>query len=77
MVRHNLFNAGEPFRVVVMCTMQLGLRRLVTGEKDFSQVFQQDDQAEAKEQIVNRANKYSKRLMERADKELDLLPFPS
>jgi len=57
--------------------VQLGLRRLVTGERDFSQVFQPDDQADVQEQIVARANKYSRRLMERADKELDLLPFPS
>ena len=57
--------------------LQLGLRRLVTGEKDFSQVFQSDDQPNIQEQIVARANKYSKRLVERAEKELDLLPFSS
>lgn len=57
--------------------MQVGLRRLVTFEKDFSQVFQPDDQPSVQEQIVARANKYSKRLVERADKELDLLPFAS
>ncbi|KAL0029741.1 hypothetical protein WJX79_006839 [Trebouxia sp. C0005] len=57
--------------------LKLGLRRLVAGEKDFCQVFQPDDQTNAKEQIVARANKYSKRLVERADKELDMLPFPS
>jgi hypothetical protein len=60
-----------------LCHAQLGLRRLVAGEKDFCQVFQPDDQTDAKEQIVARANKYSKRLVERADKELDMLPFPS
>lgn len=57
--------------------LKLGLRRLVTGEKDFSTVFQPDDQADVQEQIVARANKYSRQLVERADKELDLLPFPS
>lgn len=57
--------------------LKLGLRRLVAGEKDFCQVFQPDDQNDAQEQIVARANKYSKRLVERADKELDMLPFPS
>lgn len=57
--------------------MQVGLRRLVTFEKDFSQVFQPDDQPSVQEQIVARANKYYKRLVERADKELDLLPFAS
>ena len=62
---------------LLLCHAQLGLRRLVTGEKDFCEVFQPDDQTDAKEQIVARANKYSKRLVERADKELDMLPFPS
>lgn len=57
--------------------LQLGLRRLVTGEKDFSQVFQTDDQPNVHDQIVARANKYSKRLVERAEKELNLLPFAS
>ena len=61
----------------VLGRMQLGLRRLVTGEKDFCQVFQIDDQASAQELIVARANKYAARLVERADKELDLLPFSS
>lgn len=63
--------------VVMAFLLQLGLRRLVTGEKDFSQVFQSDDQPNIQEQIVARANKYSKRLVERAEKELDLLPFSS
>ena len=62
---------------LLLCHAQLGLRRLVAGEKDFCQVFQPDDQNDAQEQIVARANKYSKRLVERADKELDMLPFPS
>lgn len=62
---------------LLLCHAQLGLRRLVTGKKDFCEVFQPDDQTDAKEQIVARANKYSKRLVERADKELDMLPFPS
>ena len=62
---------------LIVLLLQLGLRRLVTGEKDFSQVFQPDDQLSIQEQIVARANKYSKRLVERAEKELDLLPFSS
>ena len=57
--------------------MQLGLRRLVTSEKEFSHVFQPGDQLNVQDQIVARANKYSKRLLERAEKELDLLPFSS
>ena len=63
--------------VLIVFSLQLGLRRLVTGEKDFSRVFQSDDQPNVQEQIVARANKYSKRLVERAEKELDLLPFSS
>ncbi|KAL3132082.1 hypothetical protein ABBQ32_008692 [Trebouxia sp. C0010 RCD-2024] len=57
--------------------LKVGLRRLVTGEKDFSHVFQREDQPNVQEQVVARANKYSKRLVERAEKELDLLPFSS
>lgn len=59
----------------MMLLVQVGLRRLVTFEKDFSHVFQADNQPSVQEQIVARANKYSKRLVERADKELGLLPF--
>ena len=66
-----------PSCVLIVLLLQLGLRRLVTGEKDFSQVFQPDDQPNIQEQIVARANKHSKRLVERAEKELDLLPFSS
>lgn len=57
--------------------VQTGLRRLVKGEGDFALVFQQDDQANVREQVVARVNKYSRQLKERADKELDLMPFPS
>lgn len=60
-----------------MLLVQVGLRRLVTAEKDFSHVFQPGDQPNVQEQVVARANKYSKRLVERAEKELDLLPFSS
>lgn len=57
--------------------LQTGLRRLVKGEGDFAQVFQKEDQASVHEQIVARVNKYSRQLQERAEKELDHMPFPS
>ena len=85
-VQHNLSSA-----LIVLCTLlghrhvydlaklmvylQTGLRRLVKGEGEFAQVFQKEDQASVHEQIVARVNKYSRQLQERADKELDLLPF--
>lgn len=61
--------------VMLMMFLQTGLRRLVKGEGEFAQVFQKEDQASVHEQIVARVNKYSRQLQERADKELDLLPF--
>ena len=57
--------------------LQLGIRRLVASEKDFSHVFKRDDQAAAQDQIVNRTNKLSRQLGERAEKEMDLMPFPT
>ena len=57
--------------------MQTGLRRLVKEEGDFASVFQKEDQADVHQQIVARVNKYSRQLQERADKEIDLMPFPT
>lgn len=62
---------------MLTCHLQTGLRRLVKGEGDFALVFQQDDQASVREQVEARVNRYSRQLQDRAEKELDLMPFPS